>query len=245
MQRRPLGWQTGTVERIKVETYRIKTFTLSLPDWQPFLPGQHFKVRLTAPDGYQAIRSYSIASAPEEEGVVDLTIELIPDGEVSPYFHQVVLEKDEIEVRGPIGGPFTWTAEVGGPLLLIAAGSGIVPLMSMLRHRNRSAPNVPATLLYSSRSLEDIIYREELELSTVDPQVTVVHTLTRKRPSGWKGWNRRIDRSMLQQILSWLDRMPHVYVCGPTPFVEWVATELVDIGIEPHRVRTERFGSSV
>ena len=242
MQHRPLGWQTGIVERIRVETYRIKTFTLSLSDWRPFLPGQHFKVRLTAPDGYQAVRSYSIASPPEDEGVVDLTIELIPDGEVSPYFHQVVREQDEIEVRGPIGGPFTWTAEIGGPLLLIAAGSGIVPLMSMLRHRNRSVQNVPATLLYSSRSLDDIIYREELEHGTADPKVTVLHTLTRERPQGWKGWNRRIDRRMLQQVLSRLDEMPHVYVCGPTPFVESVATELVDIGIKPQRIRTERFG---
>ncbi len=158
-----VSWQQATLEQIVVETHRVKSFTLRLPKWARYKPGQHVDVRLTAPDGYQAQRSYSIASAPENEGVIALSIELIADGEVSPFFHEIVQLGDEIEVRGPIGGPFTWTPALGGPLLLVGGGSGVVPLMSMLRHRANVAPEVPALLLYSSRSVDEVIYREQLD----------------------------------------------------------------------------------
>ena len=159
----PAAWRFATVERVVAETFRVKTFTVRLPEWRPFKAGQHYDVRLTAPDGYQAQRSYSIASPPEREGVIDLTIELMEGGEVSPYFHEIVEAGDRIEMRGPIGGPFTWTVDQGGPLLLVGGGSGVVPLMSMARHRALSAPDVPGALLFSSRSFDHIIYREELE----------------------------------------------------------------------------------
>ena len=237
-------WQIGTVERIVDENYRVKTFTFRLADWQPFRPGQHYRVRLTAPDGYQAQRSYSIASAPERSGTVDLTIEWVTGGEVSPFFHQVVRTGDEIELRGPVGGPFTWTSDLGGPLALVAGGSGVVPLMSMLRHRHSVARKVPALLLYSSRSLEDIIFREELERFGAEANVSVLHTLTRSQPEGWNGYARRIDREMLEAALRQLDGAPHTYICGPTPLVESVAGQLVDMNLLPERIRTERFGPS-
>lgn len=238
-----LSWQIGTVERVVVETYRVKTITFRLPKRRRFRPGQHFDIRLTAPDGYQAQRSYSIASAPETEGVIDLTIEMIPDGEVSPYFHDVVRPGDKIELRGPIGGPFTWVNSMGGPLLLVAGGSGIVPIMSMLRHRENSAPEVEALLLYSSRSAGDIIYQRELDrCDGTDPNLTVLYALTRSQPEGWRGYSRRVDGPMLEQAVSRLNGAPHAYVCGPTRFVEAAADGLVAIGLAPDRIRTERFG---
>ena len=243
--RRALSWQQATVERIVDETYRARTFTFQLPEWRPFKAGQHFDVRLTAPDGYQAQRSYSIGSAPETEGAIDLTIELIPDGEVSPYFHEVVQVGDRVELRGPIGGPFTWTRGIGGPLLLVAGGSGIVPVMSILRHRPDAAPEVPALLLYSSRSLDDIIYREELDRrGEAEAALTVLYTLTRSQPQGWLGYSGRIDPAMLERAVVELGQMPLAYVCGPTSFVEAVADGLVDLGVPAERVRTERFGPS-
>ena len=236
------GWQFGDVERIVDETFRVKTFTLRLPQWRPFVAGQHVDVRLTAPDGYQAQRSYSIASAPETEGVIDLTVEVMPDGEVSPYFHEVVEVDDTIEVRGPIGGPFTWTAAAGGPLLLVGGGSGIVPLMSMLRHRAAAAQEVPAVLLYSSRSLEEVIYRDELARDQAN--LTVLHTLTRSQPPDWGGYARRIDREMLTEAIERLSETCRVFICGSGSFAEHVANTLVDIGVAPERIRTERFGPS-
>ena len=174
-----------------------------------------------------------------------MTIEKVPDGEVSPYFHDVVRVGDEVELRGPIGGPFTWTNDVGGPLLLIAGGSGIVPLMSMLRHRNNVAPHVEARVLYSSRSVDDVIYREELEQAELaDARLTVTHTLTRSQPDGWNGYSRRIDRPMLADALRSSDGVPNTYVCGPTPLVEAVANGLVELGLSPKKIRTERFGPS-
>lgn len=238
-----LSWQSGIVQGITVETYRAKTFTIQLPQWRPFRAGQHFDVRLTAPDGYQAQRSYSIASAPETEGTIDLTIEVISDGEVSPYFHEIVEIGDQIEVRGPIGGPFTWTADIGGPLLMIAGGSGVVPLMSMARHQQKSALAVPAVLLYSARSVEDVIYRAELDASAAqDPNLTVLYTLTRSQPPGWSGYSRRIDQAMLEEVLGQLESKPSCYVCGPTPFVETAADGLVAAGVPAEKIRTERFG---
>ncbi|MFQ5937034.1 MAG: ferredoxin reductase [Acidiferrobacterales bacterium] len=240
-----VSWQQATVEQIVVETHRVKSFTLRLPKWTRYKPGQHVDVRLTAPDGYQAQRSYSIASAPENEGVIDLTIELIADGEVSPFFHEIVQPGDEIEVRGPIGGPFTWTAALGGPLLLVGGGSGVVPLMSMLRHRANTAPEVPALLLYSSRSVDEVIYREQLDrYAASNPKLTVVHTLTRAQPSGWNGYTRRVDQEMLADVMRRIGEPSHVYVCGPTGFVEAVADELVALDVPPAIIRTERFGPS-
>lgn len=241
----PSSWQSVRVEQVVVENYRVKTFTLGSSYWGSFRPGQHVRLRLTAPDGYQAQRSYSIASAPETEGVFDLTVELVPGGEVSQYLHDTVVPGDELEVRGPIGGPFTWTKEVGGPLFLIGGGSGIVPLMSMLRHRLRSAADVAVALLYSSRSLEDIIYREELDrIADTSSGVNVIHTLTRSQPHSWTGKSRRIDQGMLEKTLGVLQDVPHAYVCGPTPLVESIADHLVTLGVPPERIRTERFGPS-
>lgn len=241
--RAALTWQTGVVEALRVETYRVKTFSIRLPTWRQFEPGQHFDVRLTAPDGYQAQRSYSIASAPEPEGTIELTIERVPEGEVSPYFHDAVRVGDDVELRGPIGGPFTWTKDVGGPLLLIAGGSGIVPLMSMVRHKKSVAPEVDARVVYSSRSLDDIIYRDELEqLETQEAHLTVSHTLTRSQPDGWGGYSRRVDRPMLAEALNATEGVPNVYVCGPTRFVETVSDTLVELGVPAEKVRTERFG---
>ncbi len=241
--RRPLRWQIAAVKEIKVETPRVKTFTLTLPEWQQHRPGQHYDVRLTAPDGYQALRSYSIASEPERRGEVDLTVEYLPNGEVSAYMHEVLVPGDQIEVRGPIGGYFVWEADLGGPLLLVAGGSGIVPLMSMLRHRAASASSVPARLLYSSRSLEEVIYFDQLaSLQANGPGLEVFHTLTRSQPEGWTGYSRRIDSRMLREVAGPLGRQIRAYICGPTQFVETAADALVEIGIPQARIRTERFG---
>jgi ferredoxin-NADP reductase len=238
-------WQFAAVLNICNESYRAKTYTLQLSDRRPFAAGQHFDVRLTAPDGYQAQRSYSIASGPERPGEIDLTVELIPDGEVSPFFHEVVRIGDELEVRGPVGGPFTWQSSMGGPLLLIAGGSGIVPIMSMLRHRIAAAPDLPTVLLYSSRSLDDVIFRSELEqMARNDPNLTVSLTLTRSRPARWRGYDRRVDGEMLDEIINILPGSGWTYICGPTPFVESVSNMLVDRDQNPEKIRTERFGPS-
>ena len=244
-------WQAAAVVRVAVETYRAKTFTLRLSAPRPFLAGQHYDVRLTAPDGYQAQRSYSVASAPSDAaGRIDLTVELIPDGEVSPYFHQVVRPGDTLEVRGPVGGPFTWRPEMGGPLLLLAGGSGIVPLRSILAHREAVAPQLPALLLYSARGPEDIIYRKFLDdVSRRNPYVAVQCSLTRRQPPGWIGYTRRVDPALLQDCIGQLAGMnggnaepPLCYVCGPTGFVESAADALLAIGVPEILIRTERFG---
>jgi ferredoxin-NADP reductase len=242
----PIGaWQHGRIEAVGDETYRVKSFRISLPNWRPFRPGQHVDVRLTAPDGYQALRSYSIASSPEQTGTLDLTVELVNDGEVSSWFHEVAAPGDLLELRGPIGGPFTWTAGDGGPLLLVGGGSGVVPLMSMLRHR-RAVPSSPeALLLYSSRTFDDIIYRAELAaMAEAADGVKVVQTLTRTHPLGWAGYGRRVDVDMLREAVERLGTPAAVFTCGPTAFVENVAVGLVSIGIGADRIRTERFGPS-
>src|SRR5919202_4801415 len=190
----PIKWQIATVKRIHQENHRVRTFTLTLPEWQPHRAGQHYDLRLTAPDGYQAQRSYSIASAPERAGEIDLTVERLEDGEVSSYLHDVLVVGDQIEVRGPIGGYFVWEAGLGGPLLLIAGGSGIVPLMAMLRHRAATGSRIPTRLLYSARTPEDVIYRTELEqLAASGTGLEVIPTLTRAQPAGWTRYARRID----------------------------------------------------
>lgn len=217
------------------------TLSLESPDWPGHLAGQHIDVRLTADDGYQAERSYSIASAPEP-GMLELTIEEIPDGEVSPYLSEELRAGDQLELRGPIGGYFTWREADGGPLLLVAGGSGVVPLMSILRYRQAVGSNVPATILYSARSWDDVIYRDELGHIGKDDGVDVVYTLTRSRPPDWTGFARRVDAKMLQDVGALQHHDTRAYVCGPTPLVESVASALVGLGYPPERVKTERFG---
>lgn len=236
-------WQIATVRSITPETARAKTFTLELPNWRAHLAGQHYDVRLTAPDGYRAERSYSIASEPERTGQIDLTVELIPDGEVSAYMHGVLQPGDRIEVRGPIGGYFVWQASEPQPLGLVAGGSGVVPLMAMLRHRAATAGRQPARLLYSSRTDDDVIYAAELaRLRAASDGPEVFQTLTRGAPEGWTGYTRRIDADMLKEVMVPLGPELRIFVCGPTLLVESVADSLVAIGIPPARIKTERFG---
>jgi ferredoxin-NADP reductase len=223
------------------ETPQVKTIVLELPDWAGHRAGQHVDVRLTAEDGYQAQRSYSIASPPEDERLA-ITVERLADGEVSPYLVDELVAGDKVELRGPIGGYFVWEAGAGGPLLLVAGGSGVVPLMSMLRHRAAAGAPVPARLLYSARTIEDVIYRSELErLAGAGGGLNVRYTLTRAQPPGWSGYSRRVDAEMLAEV-SFESPDALAYVCGPTRFVEAVADGLVAIGYAPERVKTERFG---
>ncbi len=238
-----LEWQIGTVVKVKLETPSVKTFTLALPDWMPHRAGQHYDVRLTAPDGYQAQRSYSIASSPEQHGEIELTVERLEEGEVSTYLHDVLIMGDQVELRGPIGGYFVWEASMGGPLLLVAGGSGIVPLMAMIRHRQAARSNIPVRLLYSSRTYEDIIYRDELAMLGKDHSgLEVFHTITRRSPVGWVGYTRRIDAKMLEEVIKPYGSDFTAYICGPTALVEGVANGLVALGVPPAKVKTERFG---
>jgi ferredoxin-NADP reductase len=235
-----LTWQVAEVVDVVAETERVKTIAFDVAKWPGHRAGQHVDVRLTAEDGYQAQRSYSIASAPEGSRV-ELTVERLDDGEVSPYLTDELRPGDRIELRGPIGGYFVWEPSHGGPLLLVAGGSGIVPLMAMIRLRAAARSGVDTRLLFSSRTWEHVIYREELERLNGDG-LTVVHTLTRSQPSGWKGHARRIDAEMLAEVGPDPAEQPRVYVCGPTPFVEAVAEALVQLGHEPRMIKTERFG---
>ena len=239
-----MPWQLGVVTAIVEETPHVKTITLQLPHWAPHLPGQHYDLRLTAEDGYQADRSYSIASPPEQIGEIALTIELIDDGEVSAYLHEGVAVGDSLEVRGPIGGYFVWRQEMHSlPLLLAAGGSGVVPLMAMLRQRALLGVAKPAVLLFSVRTPAEAIYREELEkLAKQDPTLAVLFTFTRQSPTGWAGYQRRIDRLMLTEALSRLPAQPQAFICGPTLLVEQVANTLLDLGLPADSIRTERFG---
>jgi ferredoxin-NADP reductase len=224
---------------VRAETPSAKTLVLDVPDWPGHAAGQHVDIRLTADDGYQAQRSYSIASAPESP-VLELTVDRIDDGEVSPWLTGEARTDDRFELRGPIGGYFVWRARYEEPLLLVAGGSGLVPLMAMLRHRRAAGGAPDARLLLSARSLEDVLYRDELQ--TLD-SAHVRITLTRgAAPPGWDGWTRRIDRDMLLEVGPEPERRPRVYVCGPTPFVEEAARLLVELGHEPAGVHTERFG---
>ena len=240
---RRLTWQLGDVVATRAETARTRSIDLELPAWPGHRPGQHVDVRLTAEDGYRAERSYSIASPSEAGTRVTLTVERLDDGEVSPYLVDELRVGDKLELRGPIGGYFVWEAQMGGPLLLIAGGSGIVPLMAMVRHRAAVGSTVPARLLYSSRSYEDVIYGDELARLTADATgLQTFHTLTRSQPSGWSGHRRRIDIDMLRDVAWPTDRHPLAFICGPTPLVEGVASNLVALGHEPRRIKTERFG---
>jgi ferredoxin-NADP reductase len=231
-QKAPGQWQIGTVTAIKRETPHVKSFRIALPMWMPHLPGQHYDVRLTAPDGYRAQRSYSIASSPLDEGEIELTIDRLEDGEVSPYFHDVVTDGDEVEVRGPFTSYFVWRGE--SPVLLVGGGSGVVPLMAMLRHRRRTMPDVPMRLIYSVRTDEDVIYSDELGDDAV-------LTFTRSAPDGWRGHTGRLDQQLIFENASPF-LLGIAFLCGTNGFVEAASQLLLAAGLPPQQVRTERFG---
>jgi ferredoxin-NADP reductase len=233
-----LTWLGATVQETVVETPRVKTLDLDVPGWPGHRAGQHLDVRLTAEDGYQALRSYSIGSAPGDG--VALTVERLDDGEVSPYLVDEAREGDLLEVRGPVGGYFVWDGEEPEPVLLVAGGSGVVPLMAMARHRARIASDTPMRLVYSSRTWDDVIYRDELEALGLD----VVHTLTREQPPGWTGYSRRIDKELLAEVAWPASERPRVFVCGSTRFVDAAADGLLAVGYDPAWIRTERFGAT-
>jgi ferredoxin-NADP reductase len=238
-----LNWQLADLIEVVDETPRVRSLFLRCPGWLGHLAGQHVDVRLTAEDGYQAQRSYSIASAPEDESLV-LTVERLDDGEVSPYLFSQLRPGDQLELRGPIGGYFVWRAADGGPLLLLAGGSGIVPFRSMLRHHAATGSSAPVRLLYSSRSFAGLIYRDELARLDASTNVEVFYTLTREWPGDWKGHRRRIDEELLREISWSTAERPLVYICGATAFVERAADVMVALGHEAGRIKTERFGPS-
>ena len=238
-------WQLGTVASIVPETPRVKTFTLKLTSFTPHLAGQHYDLRLTADGGYQAERSYSIASPPEQTGEIALTVELVEDGEVSGYLFEGVQVGDELEVRGPIGGYFVWRGEASAPpLLLVGGGSGVVPLMAMLRHRQRLGVRTPAVLLFSVRTPEEVIYRAELEaMAQADVSFTLLLDYTRQAPPGWAGYHRRLDDALLAEVVARFgEARPQAFVCGPTGLVENAANGLLAAGLAPEMILTERFG---
>jgi ferredoxin-NADP reductase len=235
-----LRWQTAAVTSVTKQTASVVTIELDPPDWPGHQAGQHLDVRLTAEDGYTAEREYSIASAPGEP--VAITVERLEDGEVSPYLTGELRAGDQLELRGPVGGYFVWEPGDGGPLLLLAGGSGVVPLRSILRHRQRTGSDVPACLLYSARTLPDVIYRDELDKYHDGAQVS--YTLTRSQPPGWTGYTGRINQALLAEVAWPAEANPLAYICGPTSFVETAAAGLVGLGYPPQRVKTERFGST-
>ena len=227
---------------MRPETSRTRTISFDVPGWPGHRAGQHVDVRLTAEDGYQAERSYSIASAPASQ-TLELTVERLDDGEVSPYLTDELRPGDTIELRGPVGGYFVWNPKVEGNVLLVGGGSGVVPLMAMARQRSVEGSTIPTRLLYSARTLEDVIYRDELmQLAARDDGFDVVYTLTRVQPPGWKGYGRRVDRDLLAEVAAAPGELGLSFVCGPTPFVEAVAGALVELGHQPAGVKTERFG---
>jgi len=236
-----LNWQIADVVELITETPRVKTIAFDVPGWAGHRAGQHVDVRLTAEDGYQAQRSYSIASGPEDAGLL-LTIERLDDGEVSPYLVDELRPGDELELRGPIGGYFVWERSSGGPVLLIAGGSGVVPFRAMLRHHVASRSDAAVRLLYSARSLDEVLYRKELESLMPGQGIAVRTALTRSWPEDWEGHRGRISPEMLREVAWPPDEHPLIYICGPTGFVEAIAAQLVEAGHDPGRIRTERFG---
>lgn len=231
----------STVVARRDETDRVRTFFFECPKWGGHLPGQHVDIRLTAADGYQAQRSYSIASAPSDDELA-LTIECLQDGEVSSYIFDGLAVGDQLEMRGPIGRYFVWDGDGPQPVLLIAGGSGVVPFRSMLRHRKAKNSRAPMRLLYSARSQPDIVYRSELDTLDEEDGVDVRYTLTRESPPGWTGYAGRIDQQILSDVVWPHSQQPATYVCGPTGFVEVAASKLVDLGFDPGSIKTERFG---
>ena len=239
-----LEWQLAEVRGIMAETYRVKTLLLEFARPLGHQPGQHVDVRLTADDGYQAQRSYSISSAPEDK-LLSLTVERVTDGEVSPYLVDELRVGDRLQLRGPIGGHFVWTSSTHEPLCLIAGGAGVKPLMAMLRHRDQAPRPAPALLIYSARSLADVIFRDELDaMARRDNCLSVIYALTREQPEGWQGHRGRIDKTLLATSVTPVSRLSAVYVCGPTSFVESVSGSLVELGFDALRIKTERFGPS-
>lgn len=240
-----IGWQTATIVRVIQQTPSIRSFFLRLSAPFSFEAGQHVDVRLTAPDGYVAMRSYSIASAPTATDVIELAIERLPDGEVSPYFHDVAHPGDEIELRGPLGGHFLWPHDAPSPVLLIGAGSGVVPLMAMIRARKIGAQAVPTALLLSARTWEDVLFRDELLLvQVVDARFELALTLTREAPTRRSDFGRRIDAAMVASVVARLPAPPgHVFVCGSNAFVEVATDGALAAGLEPAFIRTERYGA--
>ena len=235
-----LTWEVATVTAATRETPSVRTIGLDVPSWPGHRAGQHLDVRLTAEDGYSAERSYSIAAAADDP--VAITVERLDDGEVSPYLTEDLRVGDQLEIRGPVGGYFVWETADGGPLLLVAGGSGIVPLRAILRQREDSGSEVPVKLLYSARTLSELIYRDELDGH--HDGVEIIYTLTREQPAGWTGYARRVDRALLAETAWPAGKNPLAFVCGPTSFVETVAAGLVALGYEPGRVKTERFGGT-
>jgi ferredoxin-NADP reductase len=238
-----LTWQLGTVVDLVEETHRVKSIVLTVPEWSGHRAGQHVDVRLTAEDGYQTQRSYSIASAPEDEHLI-LTVERIEDGEVSPYLTEELRVGDELELRGPIGGYFVWDGPPTGPVLMLAGGSGVVPFRSMLRHWSAGPRTLVPRLVYSSRTLADVIYREELTALTDVDGVDVRLALTREWPQEWEGRRGRVDRGLLESVASPTSENPIAYVCGPNGFVESVSHGLLELGYDTERIKTERLGPS-
>jgi ferredoxin-NADP reductase len=237
-----LTWQVAQVTDTRQETARVRTIAVEPENWPGHRAGQHVDVRLTAEDGYQAQRSYSIASAPEAG--LELTVERLDDGEVSPYLVDELRPGDGLELRGPIGGYFVWEADDPRTVFLVAGGSGVVPLMAMIRHHRASESTAPMRLLYSSRTLEDVIYRAELDGIGDETGVEIVHTLTRAQPEGWTGYTRRIDPELLGKVAWPAGDDPAVFVCGATSFVEVVAEGLVGLGYDPRSIKTERYGGT-
>ncbi len=237
-------WHDATIQRIEHQTTSVKSFFLRPRSWSSFLAGQHLDVRLTAPDGYQAQRSYSVASAPELEGLYEVVIERLEDGEVSPFFHDVAEVGDAIEIRGPFGGHFAWGREDGGPLLLVGGGSGVAPLISILRHRNATYREIPVLLLYAARTWDDVIFREELIARDADdPNFTLLLSLSRDTARRPQDASRRIDTSILKNTLAKLGAAPRLtFTCGSNQFVEAITNHLLDLGLHPENIRTERFG---
>jgi ferredoxin-NADP reductase len=240
-----LTWTFGEVVETNAEAPTVRSIVLSVPDWSGHRAGQHVDVRLTAEDGYQAQRSYSIGSPPEDNNLT-LTVERLEDGEVSTYLVDELRAGDLLELRGPIGGYFVWESHMGGPLLLVAGGSGVVPLMAMIRHRSATGSDVPVRLLYSAPSYDDVIYRSDLAaLANGNSGIEVFYTLTRSQPPAWRGFARRIDKDIVEEVAAPMfrrDRGPLVYICGPTSFVETAADLMVQLGVASTRIRTERFG---
>ena len=236
-------WHVATLLKSEMVAADVNALTFSVEDWIQHQAGQHYDIRLTSPDGYQAQRSYSIASAPEDMGIVEFGVQLLPDGEVSPYLYELKAD-DQIEIKGPIGGHFVWTVDSAGPLVLIGGGSGMVPLMSMLRHRFAHGDTRETHFLISAKTIDHVLYKDELEAHTQnDGNVAVTMTLTEQAPIGWMGYHRRVDKTMIKEVLGdVLQQQPLIYICGPTPFVEAVANVLVELKMDPTKIKTERFG---
>jgi ferredoxin-NADP reductase len=241
---RKIEWQVAQVRAVITETSRVKSIILQPARWSGHRPGQHVDIRLTAEDGYQTERSYSIASAPED-GLLTLTVERVHDGEVSSYLLDELHVGDRLEFRGPIGGHFVWSRSLGGPICLVAGGTGITPLMAMLRHRDRYPDNIPALLIYSARGVADIVYREELDaMSRRDKDLRLIYALTREQPDDWIGHRGRINEALLADNGFPSEQNPMFYVCGPTAFVEHVSNLLARLEFNPLSIKTERFGPS-